>query len=164
VAGVDLSSLTGRRLDKGDRIALVLTTASPLVRCLLADRDRAFVFRAAPGQELVGGGPSAGVRVRGRAWTRVEARVIRVAPAGERVVDREALGSDAGGEVLLDPMDRERATSIASQFLVEVEPTGATPDWLPGQRARVRLSAPAEALVRQWWRRARQAIAERGAA
>ncbi len=100
------------------------------------------------------------MRVRGRAWDKVEGQVTRAAPAGSRKVAGEALTTAAGGEVLVDPSDPKKETTVAPQWVVEVAPLGITKEqieaWKPGLRARVRFSAAPEPLLQQWWRDLRQ--------
>lgn len=162
--GFDLATSPGRFLSRGAAVGEVISRDSMFVRCLVPDRVRAYVFRQSAGEELATGGARASIRVRGQAWSRLDGVVTRVAPAGQREVDRAALGSDVGGEVIMDPADPERRRSLSSQYLVEVTPERTPAAWQAGIRARVRLAVPPEPLAAQWVRRLREAIAERGGA
>ncbi|MFA6043823.1 MAG: biotin/lipoyl-binding protein [Phycisphaerales bacterium] len=159
--GVPLESLPGRFMRRGTLFASVVSADTLIVRCLVPDTEHAYIFGTQAGQETSGTPTRASVRVRGRSWTQVAAKVTRVAAAGSKVLDREQLGSDAGGELMLDPSDPQRRQTLASQFLVELKPLKQPAGWQPGLRARVRLSVPAAPLLVQGWRWARQFVAAR---
>jgi putative peptide zinc metalloprotease protein len=157
-AGTQLDRLTGQFVQKGTMLGTVATTDQLIVRCVVADRDHGYIFRGKIGDEVNGVGAS--VRVRGRAWDKVEGQVLRDTPAGSRKVAGEALTTAAGGDVLVDPADPKKETTVAPQWVVEVGPQDITKEqieaWKPGLRARVRFSAAPEPLLQQWWRDLRQ--------
>jgi len=155
----DLAELEGRFLVRGTRIASVAQTEDLIVRCLVSDRDQAYIFRA--GGAEGGAAVRATIRVRGDAWRELDAHVLRVAPAASRRVTDPALATSAGGDVLLDPSDPEGHTSVVPQFVVEVAPTAPPSGWQPGLRARVRFGVPAEPLGSQWGRRFRQYLSDK---
>lgn len=153
---VELQSLTGRFATKGSNVGVVLSSDRMIVRATVADRDQAYVFANRLSLDTIR--PS--VRVAGIASKEVPATIVRVAGAGSRKISEEALGSAAGGEVLLDPTDPKRQSTLAPQFIVEVRPQFDSPP-PPGVRARVRLGIESRPLLAQWWRRTTQLFTER---
>lgn len=153
---VDLLALQGRFATKGSVVGLVSTPDRLIVRATVADRDQAYVFANRASLDAIK--PS--VRVAGMAATEFPATLLRVAGAGSRKITDEALSNAAGGEVLLDPSDPKRQSTLAPQFFVEVRPQFDHPP-PPGVRARVRLGIEPRPLLAQWWRRAAQLFTER---
>jgi hypothetical protein len=153
---VELRNLEGKFSAKGSIVGVVATFDRMIVRAIVADRDQAYVF--ASGTRLDAIRPS--VRIAGMAGREFPATLIRVAGAGSRKISDEALGSAAGGEVLLDPGDPKRQSTLVSQFVVEVRPEFDRPP-PAGVRARVRLGIESRPLFAQWWRRASQLFTER---
>lgn len=160
-SGASLDSSLGVFVRRGTLLASVVSADRMIVRCLVPDAEHAYVFGTQAGTEMIGPAVRASVRVRGRSWTQVAAKVVRVAAAGSHELDRAQLGSDAGGDVMLDPSDPHRRQTLSSQFLVELEPLKQPEGWQPGLRARVRLSVPARPMISQSWRWLRQFLAER---
>ncbi len=164
--GTDMDRLVGGFFTKGSLLGTVASTDRLLVRCVVADRDRGYVFRERVGEAVEG--VRASVRVRGRAGDEIDAVVTRSAPAGSRRIVSESLTSQAGGELITDPTDPQNATSVAPHWLVELEPRLGEGDdisaWKPGLRARVRFSVEPEPLLTQWWRWFRQYVGDRAEA
>ncbi|MBI1190483.1 MAG: biotin/lipoyl-binding protein [Tepidisphaera sp.] len=146
-----LDTLEGRFVRRGTQLGSVVSTDQLIVRCMVPDRERGYIFDSAPGQEA-SSDVRASVRVRGRSWTKVPVRIVRAAAAGSKTLDRPQLGSDAGGEVMLDPTDPQRRQTLNSQFLVELQPKKQPEGWQPGLRARVRLGIAPRPLLVQGWR------------
>ena len=156
--GLDLAGLVGRFATKGLLLAHVADTDHLVVRASLPEHLRAMVFRAGDGR---GEWPKPTVRVRGRAGEEIPARVTRLAPAGVHEIDAAALSAQAGGEVTMDPEDREGKRSLEARYLVELEPAEPLTGAQPGLRARVRFGVPPEPLLARWWRSARNVLTER---
>lgn len=152
----DLHALQGRFATKGSVVGMVATPDRLIVRATVADRDQAYVFAHRANLDAIK--PS--VRVSGMAARELHATLVRVAGAGSRKITDEALSTAAGGEVLLDPSDPKRQSTLAPQFFVEVRPQFDDPPPL-GVRARVRLGIEPRPLLAQWWRRAAQLFTER---
>jgi putative peptide zinc metalloprotease protein len=159
----DLDHLTGQFVQKGMLLGTVESIDRLMVRCVVADRDRGYVFRGRMGDELTGA--RASIRVQGHAGTVIDGRVVRAAQSGSRRVTGEALTTAAGGEVIIDPNDPKKETTIAPQWMVEVEPIEASAadmeEWRPGMRARVRFGVDSEPLGVQWWRKLRQYLEDK---
>lgn len=159
-AGDGLDMLPGRFVRRGSQLGSVVSTDQLIVRCLVPNEEQGYVFGTAAGTESTSG-VKASVRVRGRSWTKVPARVTRVAAAGSNLLDRKQLGSDAGGDVMLDPNDPQRRQTLGAQFVVELTPIKQPEGWQPGLRARVRLSVAPSPLLKQGWRWFQQFLSER---
>lgn len=153
---IDLQNLNGKFATKGSIIGLVATSDRLIVRATVSDRDQAYVFSNLASPNTI----KTSVRIAGSAATELPAELIRVAGAGSRKISEEALGSAAGGEVLLDPTDPKRLSTLTPQFVVEVRPSFDRPP-PAGVRARVRLGLESRPLLSQWWRRAAQLLTER---
>lgn len=158
--GVDLRNLVGRFAGRGTLLALVADTDQLVIRAVLSDQDRAYVFRGGQ-EEHESGWPRPSVRIRGAVRDELGARIVRVGPAGIRELDNPALATTAGGDVALDPTDPEGRRTLASQYMVELQTERPPPGAQPGLRARVRFGVPPEPLLTQWWREARQLFSAR---
>lgn len=160
---LSLDSLVGRSVKRGELFAQILTDEL-IVKATLSDREHSYVFR---GASDTWNAVRASARIRGRAGSLIPCTVQRVAPAASRILSSPAASSLAGGDVAIDPTDKERTRTLVPQFIVEVRPVeepgapAAHRPLRPGQYARVRLAAPSEPLAAQWWRRARQYLAAR---
>jgi putative peptide zinc metalloprotease protein len=161
--GTDLDHLLGQFIQKGTLLGTVATMDQLIVRCVVADRDRGYIFRAGMGNEPRGA--EASVRVRGSAGDVVDGQVIRASQSGSRRVTEESLTTAAGGEVIVDPNDPKKETTVSPQWLVEVSPRATSQQqmesWKPGLRARVRFAVHPEPLARQWWRRFSQYLQDK---
>jgi putative peptide zinc metalloprotease protein len=151
-----LNDLEGRFISKGTLISLIATTDQMVVRCLVSDRDHAFIFGDQPADRM-----AASFRVKGNAGVETPAKVTRAAATASVEVQQTSLTTAAGGEVQLDPSDPQSLTSLTPQFSVELSPDEQRHAWQSGLRARVRFETPARPLLFTWWRWARQYLSER---
>lgn len=147
---LDFNQLLGRFIPRGTLIGHVADTDQLVVRSLLPERDRPYVFRGASGPESVA------IRLRGMGHRSIPARILRQTPAGSRELTSAALSTLFGGDILVDPNSRDRLQALSSYFLIEVAPAEHMPGAQPGLRARVRFALQPEPLLAQLWRRARQ--------
>jgi putative peptide zinc metalloprotease protein len=147
-----LRDLPGYFVSRGALLGLVATTDDLVVRSVVSDNDHGYIFDGR------GGSPKATLRVRGDAGRVIEADVSRIVPVGSRDVTTPSLAADVGGEIVLDPRDPERRTSLTPQFIVELEPLTRPSTWQPGLRGRVRFDSEPRPLLAQWWRRLRQYV------
>ncbi len=160
---IGLDHSVGRYVRRGELFAEVLSPDRLVIKALLSDREQAYVFRGPP--ETWSSVP-ASARLRGDPGRTIPAKVLRVNPAASTRLSVRPAAAQVGGDVQLDPTDKDQSRTLVPQFVVEVVPEveGTRPAALrPGQFARVRLSAPSEPLVSQWWRRGRQYLAARWA-
>ncbi len=151
-----LADLEGRFVAKGTLIGLVSATDRLVVRCLVSDRDHAYIFGDQPLDRV----PTT-FRVKGAAGDERVAVVTRATPAATVEVAQASLTTLAGGEVQLDPSDPDKRTSLTPQFTVELAPTEANASWQAGLRTRVRFETPSQPLAATWWRKARQYLSDR---
>ena len=147
-----LRDLPGYYVSRGALLGLVATTDDLIVRSVVSDRDHAFIF---DNREAA---PTAALRIRGEAGTVIPATIARIVPVGSRDVSERSLTTEAGGDIVLDPRDKDRRTALTPQFLVELEPGVRPESWQPGLRGNVRFDTPPRPLLSQWWRRLRQYV------
>ena len=151
-----MTDLEGRFLAKGTLVGFISATDRLVVRCLVSDRDHAYIFGDQPLDRV-----PATFRVKGSAGDERVATVTRATPAATVEVAQASLTTLAGGEVQLDPSDPERRTSLTPQFTVELSPGTPSASWQAGLRTRVRFETPAQPLAATWWRKARQYLSDR---
>ena len=153
----------GRFVSRGTGLFVVADVDSPRIRALVADREYGRVFEG-------GRMPRATVRVRGDAGHVRGATISRADPVGSKSIGEDSLTAPAGGEIVLDPEDRDGVRALRPYFIVELEPTalrvgdGVSENevaLLPGQRARVRFEGGSEPLLSQWIRQIRQTLSDR---
>lgn len=162
------NELLGRFVSKGTLLGTITTCDDLVVRTLVADKERAYIFGSGPINDV-----EVSFRVRGDAGRVIQASIARAVPAASHEATQRSLTTQAGGEILLDPRDAQQKTMLLPQFLVELTPkledqhaevkaqhdgTGELVrhdhvyGWQPGLRARVRFETPARPLAWQWWR------------
>lgn len=147
-AGLSIHNLEGRFLERGQLIGMVASDDLVIVASV-PDRVDGYVF----GHDR---SPSASVRVRGSAGQVHPARIVRRVPAGSYQLHSASIGTSAGGDVAIDPRDRDGARTMESRFIVELEPVEPIAGAQPGMRVRVRFGIEPMPLGRQVLRRVRQ--------
>jgi putative peptide zinc metalloprotease protein len=148
-SALEIANLEGRYVERGDLLALVTSTDDLVVRASVPDRAFAYIFGE-------GRSPRASVRVRGMAGTAHSAHVTRRVDAGSHRLHNQALATLAGGDVALDPRDRDGGRSLESRFMVELAPETPIDGAQPGMRVRVRFAIEPMPLGTQLVRRVRQ--------
>jgi putative peptide zinc metalloprotease protein len=89
------------------------------------------------------------------------AHVTRMVPAASDQLPSAALGSQGGGQLALDPTDREGRRVVQRFFQVDVElPADRRPVHIGG-RAYIRFDLGWQPLGYQWYRNARQLFLSR---
>jgi len=104
------------------------------------------------------------VTVRGKRCPQVQfdARIVRVAPAGQSELPSEALGYEAGGQSPTRRDGQGRTQAAERLFEIRLQPVGVNLVPLPtGQRVIVRIRLRSQPLYRQWYHRARQLFQRR---
>ncbi|MCC6909545.1 MAG: PqqD family peptide modification chaperone [Phycisphaerales bacterium] len=176
VIAPDLDTRVGSYFKAGDTLLLLATLDDMVIRAYVDDRDFAWLF-----PDGLTEGATASVRVKGRLYdspdqvVEFDIDVQRSGYTGERSLPFQSLGLNvSGGGIAVDPTDNQGQRTLSPQWLVtlrprtplvergsgEVEPGNAMAA-LPGTRARIRFSRPAEPLLTQWVRRLRQALTRR---
>lgn len=176
VVAPQLHSRVGAFIQRGEPLLLLATLDEMVIRAFVDDRDFAWVFPHGLTE-----GDAASVRIEGRLYDHLDEvlefdlDVQRSGRTATRALPHESLSLNVrGGGIALDPTDAQGRQTLAPQWLITLRPRtplrergldvggeGPALGTLPGTRVRVRLSRPSEPLIRQWYRRARQALSER---
>jgi putative peptide zinc metalloprotease protein len=108
-------NLPGRFVRKGQQIAHVVRRDTMTVRTVIAQQDIDLVRHASRKVE---------VRLAERRSESQKATVMRIVPSASDQLPSPALGSQGGGQLALDPSDKEGRTSVQRLFQVDVELPG----------------------------------------
>jgi putative peptide zinc metalloprotease protein len=134
--------LPGRFLDKGEVVGYLVGKYVPVVRVVVpqADVDEVRLATRAVSvkfpQDLAA------------TWS---ARLLREVPAAGHELPSAALGQRGGGDIVLDPSDKEGTKTLQSVFEFELSLGQAAPARFLGSRVHVRFEHPAIPLgVRAW--------------
>lgn len=140
-------NLPGRFLRKGQQIAHVVQRDTMTVRTVIAQQDIDLVRHASREVE---------VRLAERRSETKKATVTRIVPSASDQLPSPALGSQGGGQLALDPSDKEGRKSVQRFFQVDVElPVGERPMHVGG-RAYIRFDHGWQPIGFQWYRNIRQ--------
>ncbi len=176
VIAPDLDTRIGSYFKAGDTLLLLATLDDMVIRAYVDDRDFAWLF-----PDGLTEGATASVRVKGRLYdipdqvVEFDIDVQRSGYTGERTLPFQSLGMNvSGGGIEVDPTDQQGQRTLSPQWLVTLRPRTPLVERgrgdggqaeavaaLPGTRARIRFSRPAEPLLTQWVRRLRQALTRR---
>jgi putative peptide zinc metalloprotease protein len=147
----ELRGMIGSFVPRGTALGMVVSEDELVVRAMVPDRDHAFVFRGQSAADV-----RARVRLASAPGQTIEASVLRTAPLGSRELSSPSLAIEAGGGIMTDPRQTDRAVALTPSFEIDlalVEPSFAA---APGVRASVRLDGPSLPLGARWLRRASQ--------
>jgi len=86
----------------------------------------------------------------------VPAEISRTVPGGSRNLPSAALGTQGGGEIVVDPQQRDPTQTLERVFLFDVTLAGELPGRFVGERVQVRFDHGYEPLALQWTRSLRQ--------
>ena len=89
------------------------------------------------------------------------ATLVRVVPAASQELPSEALGSEGGGRVAVDPRDQQGRSAIQKVFELELELPSSVRFSRTGGRVYVRFDHGYKPLVSQWYRSLRQLFLSR---
>jgi putative peptide zinc metalloprotease protein len=147
------ADLPGRWVKRGDVIGFVVQPDSDLVRVVVPQADIDLVRGRLQGVE---------VKLPGRVWDPMPARLVREVPAASDRLPSRALATDAGGRFAADPSaGGENPRSLERLFQFDLAlPPGSLRDGYGG-RVFVRFDHGMEPLGLQWWRRGRQLVLAR---
>lgn len=149
--GAEMRAMVGSFVPRGTALGMVVSEDELVVRAMVPDRDHAFVFR---GQDP--GDVRARVRLASAPADAIEASVLRTAPLGSRELSSPSLAVEAGGRIMTDPRETDRAVALAPSFEIDLALAEDSFAAAPGVRASVRLDGPSLPLGARWWRRASQ--------
>jgi putative peptide zinc metalloprotease protein len=145
--------LPGRYVKRGDVIGFVTPDRATLARVVVPQADIELVRERLDGVEI---------KLPGRIWEPLPARVVREVPAASERLPSRALAIEGGGRFAADPAaggENPRTLERLFQFDVAL-PEDAVRDGF-GSRVFVRFDHGAEPLGMQWWRRGRQLVLAR---
>jgi putative peptide zinc metalloprotease protein len=108
-------NLPGRYVKKGQQIAHVVRRDTVTVRTVIAQQDIDLVRH---------GSRQVDVRLAERRADSEHATVARIVPSASDQLPSPALGSQGGGQLALDPTDKEGRKSVQRFFQVDVEMPG----------------------------------------
>lgn len=145
-SGADWENLAGGYVTKGTLLGHVVSLDRLQVRSLVDDREYGHTFAEA-------GQVHASVRVRGMASNVVNARIVRIAPAGSKDLQNPAVASVAGGDIAATQSGESRYSALTPQFEIDLVPESLPDGAMAGQRVRVRLAVGESPLAVQWRRR-----------
>jgi putative peptide zinc metalloprotease protein len=144
--------LVGRFVRKGQQIGHIIERDKMTVRTVISQQDI----------ELVrGGGRDVEVRLIERRSRVDRAKVTRIVPAASDQLPSPALGSQGGGQLALDPSDKEGRKVVQRFFQVDVELPADERRVHVGGRAYIRFDLGWEPIGYQWYRNARQLFLSR---
>jgi putative peptide zinc metalloprotease protein len=134
--------LPGRFLQKGEVVGYVVGSYVPVVRVVVPQADVDLVRLATRSVE---------VKLPQNVAATLPARLLREVPAAGHELPSAALGQRGGGDVVLDPGDKEGTKTLQSVFEFELALDQAAPAQYLGSRVHVRFDHPATPLgVRAW--------------
>jgi putative peptide zinc metalloprotease protein len=143
--------LGGRYVHKGQQLGHVVARDRMTVRTVVSQQDIELVRAAKRTVE---------VRLAERRERIDQAMVKRIVPAASDQLPSAALGSQGGGQLALDPSDKEGRKVVQRFFQVDVELPADRPVHV-GARAYIRFDLGWEPVAVQWYRSARQLFLSR---
>ncbi|MDD5389790.1 MAG: hypothetical protein PHD37_10610 [Gallionellaceae bacterium] len=139
--------LPGRFLKKGEVVGYVVGSYVPVVRVVVPQSDVDLVRLAT--RDVV-------VKLPQNLAATWPARLLREVPAAGHELPSAALGQRGGGDVVLDPGDKEGTKTLQSVFEFELSLAEAAPARYLGSRVHVRFEHPATPLGVRAWRAVRR--------
>jgi putative peptide zinc metalloprotease protein len=142
----------GQYFKRGEIVGYVVNGPTKILRVAVAQEDVELVRSRTR---------TIDVRLARRPWQTYTAKDLRPVAAGQQKLVSQALGSDGGGVIPVDPSDREGTTALQRVFDCEIELTQADPVAAFGDRAYVRFDLGWTPLAQQLFLRLRQAFLAR---
>lgn len=144
--------LPDRFLKQGDLVAYVLHKDRPTVRVVAAQSDIDLVHQR--NREVK-------VRLASQVDRVIPAVIKREVPGGMERLPSTALGNEGGGEVPIDPRDKEGLKTFENLFQLDLELREPVDHFCIGGRAYVRFDHGYTPLGFQWYRKLRQLLLRR---
>jgi len=144
--------LIGRFVRKGQQIGHIVERDKMTVRTVISQQDIDLVR---------GGGADVEVRLIERRERVDHAKVTRIVPAASDQLPSPALGSQGGGQLALDPTDKEGRKVVQRFFQVDVQLPADQRRVHVGGRAYIRFDLGWQPIGYQWYRNARQLFLSR---
>ncbi len=144
--------LPGRFVKKGEQLAYVVEFGTLTVRAVVPQSAIDLIRFHSRQVE---------VRLAERLTDVAHGVMRRVVPGASEQLPTGALGSEGGGQIVVDPRDPKGMTAIQKVFQVDVELPASSPRLNVGGRAYVRFDHGWEPLAVQWYLAARQLFLSR---
>lgn len=145
-------NLPGRFVKKGEQLAYVVELGTVTIRTVVPqgaiDLVRFYTRRVE-------------VRLAERLTAVVDGAIRRVVPGASEQLPTTALGSEGGGQIVIDPRDPKGVTAVQKVFQVDVEVPAESSRLNVGGRAYVRFDHGWEPLAVQWYFTIRQLFLSR---
>jgi putative peptide zinc metalloprotease protein len=142
------TELPGRYVKRGEVIGYVIDGPSRRVRAAIPQEDMALISQR--------GALVAAVRLANDPGTEIPAAPRRYVTGGEQELVSQALGSEGGGAIPVDPAQKGGTHAIRRVFDLELEMAHPSSSGVFGDRAYVRFDLGWAPLARQWFLRLRQ--------
>lgn len=142
------TELPGRYVKRGEVVGYVIDGPSRRVRAAIPQEDMALIVQR--------GVVSASVRLANDPATAMPARLCRYVSGGELELVSQALGTEGGGEIPVDPAQKGGTHALHRVFDLELEMAHPSASGVFGDRAYVRFDLGWTPLARQWFLRLRQ--------
>ena len=142
------TELPGRYVKRGEVVGYVIDGPSRRVRAAIPQEDMALIVQH--------GVVSASVRLANDPATAMPARLCRYVSGGELELVSQALGTEGGGEIPVDPAQKGGTHALHRVFDLELEMARPSASGVFGDRAYVRFDLGWTPLARQWFLRLRQ--------
>jgi putative peptide zinc metalloprotease protein len=146
------ADLPGRFVRQGELMAHVVNLGTLTVRAIVSQQDIDLVRARNHGVE---------VRLAEQLADVAPGVVARIVPSATDQLPSAALGSQGGGQAVVDPADREGRKAVQKFFLVDVDIPSRSGHLNVGGRAHVRFDHGWEPIAFQWYRRGRQLFLSR---
>jgi putative peptide zinc metalloprotease protein len=144
--------LPGRFAKKGEILGYVVELGTVMVRTVVSQAIIDLVRSNTSGVE---------VRLSERISQTVPAMVRRIVPGASEKLPARALGTGGGGEVALDPNDRQGLTAVQKVFQIDLQLPSDSKLINLGGRSYVRFDHGWAPLGVQWYRKVRQLFLSR---
>jgi putative peptide zinc metalloprotease protein len=141
------ADLPGRFVKRGELLAHVVDLKTIIVRTIVDQGDIDLIRNQTYEVQ---------VRLAERLADPMPAAITRLVPAASEELPSQALGSEGGGQVPLDPHDSKGHKAIKKLFQVDLELPAQRGLLNVGGRVYVRFDHGREALASQWYRQGRQ--------
>jgi len=144
--------LPGRFVHRGDVLAHVVDLKTLTVRAIVDQTDIDLIRHSTKTVQ---------VRLAERLASPIEAGVTRLVPAASDELPSQALGSEGGGQVPMDPKDPKGQKALRKVFQVDLQLPVELGVVNVGGRVYVRFDHGWESLMAQWYRQGRQLFLSR---
>jgi putative peptide zinc metalloprotease protein len=156
----EIEQFPGRYLNVGDELCTVQETNQLRVKGTI-DQGDAELITTRPPEWTSMDKPPIEVRTVGDIKRALPASDYEVTPGASAEIPHPALTNQGGGEVVADPKDPSGRKAANPEFELHVYLDNPNNEYVPGQRAYVRMTIRKKPLIWQWERDIRQLIQSR---